>query len=196
MPATAAIPALCRRAAYENWRPPLIGVQLLVPIGVDCLLVAETLGSIVLPVDTVHTGERPWQAAQHVLRGARHGIPVLRHVVLDQKQMRRRKVITHVLATASMSRSDVAALTYRDPRGELRVLPTDLVINRLPTLARPRVLFALQALAIDETVYLEDGVVQDSPPAEASIPPCAGACTHDDAGDCDLANTEACNPAY
>ncbi|QOV40169.1 hypothetical protein IM697_18260 [Streptomyces ferrugineus] len=127
---------------------------------------AETLGSIVLPVDAVHVGESPWQAAQHVLGGAMSGIPVLRRVVLDQKQMRRRKVITHVLATASMSRGDVTPLTYRDPRGELRVLPTDVVISRLPTMARPRVLFALQALAIDETVYLEDGVVQNSYPAE------------------------------
>jgi hypothetical protein len=164
--ATAEIPAQRRRVAYENWRPPVIGVQLLVPVGAGCLLVAETLGSIVLPVDAVHGGESSWQAAQHVLLGASETIPVLRRVVLDQKQIRRRKVITHVLATASMSRGDVAPLTYRDPRGELRVLPTDRVIDRLPTLARPRVLLALQALAIGETAYLEDGVVRDSPPAE------------------------------
>ncbi|MFF4031530.1 hypothetical protein ACFYZ2_17555 [Streptomyces sviceus] len=166
MPATALIPAQRRRAAYENWRPPVIGVQLLVPVGADCLLVAETLGSIVLPVDAVHDGETPWEAAQHVLRGASNGIPVLRHVVLDQKQMRRRKVITHVLATASVSRGDVAPLTYRDPRGELRVLSTDRVIDRLPTMAKLRVLVALQALAVNTTAYLEDGVVQDPPPAE------------------------------
>src|SRR2546423_14942376 len=125
MPATAAIPGQRRRSAYENWRPPVIGVQLLVPVGADCLLVAETLGSIVLPVDAVHDRETPWEAAQHVLRGAPNGVPALRHVLLDQKQMRRRKVITHVLATASMSRGDVAPLTYRDPRGELRVLRND-----------------------------------------------------------------------
>ena len=166
MPATALIPAEPRRAAYENWRPPVIGVQLLVPVGADCLLVAETLGSVALPVDAVHDGETPWEAAQHVLRGASNGIHVLRRVVLDQKQMRRRKVITHVFATASVSRGDVAPLTYRDPRGELRVLSTDRVIDRLPTLAKLRVLLALQVLAVNTTAYLKDGVVQDPPPEE------------------------------
>ena len=166
MPATAAIPDQRRRAAYENWRPPVTGVQLLIPVGPDCLLIAETLGSIVLPIDTVHDGESEWQAAQHVLLGAENGIQVLRRVVVDQKQMRRRKVITHVLATASMSRGDVAPLTYRDPRGELRVLPTARVIDRLPTLARPRVLLALQALTTGETAYLQDDVVKAPPPVE------------------------------
>jgi hypothetical protein len=148
--------------AYANWRPPVIGVQLLVPVGTDCLLVADTLGGVVLPVDAVHDGESPWQAAQHVLRGAPHGIPVLRRVVIESRQMRRRKVITHVMATDLLPRETVAPFTYRDPRAELIVLPTDRVIERKPT-ARLRILLALQALAVGETAYVEDGAVRHSP---------------------------------
>lgn len=162
MAVDAPIPTQPPRSAYENWRPPLIGVQLLIPVGSERLLVAETLGSICLPVDAVRDGESPRQAAQHVLLGASNGIPVLGRVAVDQKQMRRRKVITHVLATTPLSCDDVAPLTYRDPRGELRILPTERVIDLMPDRSRPRVHLALQGLTVGQTIYLGDGALPPS----------------------------------
>ncbi|WP_329359255.1 hypothetical protein [Streptomyces sp. NBC_01483] len=83
---------------------------------------------------------------------------------MDWVQARRRKVITHVLATAPMTREAVGHLIYRDPRATVRVLPTMRVIDDLPTLGRLRVLVGLQALATGETAYIEGGVVLPSVP--------------------------------
>ena len=150
-------------AHYENWRPPVIGVSLFIPVGTDGLVVADPLGSTMLPTGTVRDGQTLEQAAEDVLGGAPDGLPALRRVVMACVQMRRRKVITHVLATAPMSRASVARLTYRDRRVPVRVLPTVRVIGELPVQGRLRVLVTLQALATGEMAYIEGGVVR---PAE------------------------------
>ncbi|MEV2234951.1 hypothetical protein AB0H69_41200 [Streptomyces phaeochromogenes] len=155
-----------KTASYQNWRPPVIGVSLLVPVGSDSLAVADLRGVILMPTGTVHAGQTPEQAVQDVLRGAPDGLPLLRRVALSCVQMRRRKVITHVLATESMPREGVGRLSYRDPRADVRVLPTMRVVDSLTAGGRQRVLVALQALATGETAYIEGGVVRRSIPAD------------------------------
>ncbi|GAA1153248.1 hypothetical protein GCM10009654_06010 [Streptomyces hebeiensis] len=150
------------RVPYENWRPPVIGVTLLVPVGADELLVADATGcgDIVLPTGSVENDESPEQAAQRALQGTRRDLPVLRQVAVNQVQMRRRKVISHLVATHPLTHEDAADLAYRDPRAVLRVLPTGQAITELPEKAQARLLLGLQALAIGVMAYLEDDVVQ------------------------------------
>jgi hypothetical protein len=155
-----------KTASYENWRPPVIGVSLLVPVGPDSLVVADLLGTIIVPTGCVYDGQNPAEAAQDVLHGAPDGLPLLRRVAVSCVQLRRRKVITHVLATESMTREDVGSLNYRDPRADVRVLPTMRVVDSLTAGGRQRVLVALQALATGETAYIEGGVVRRSIPAD------------------------------
>ncbi|MFD0416870.1 hypothetical protein [Streptomyces sp. NPDC127108] len=167
MPITGINPAHERTTApYENWRPPIIGVSLLIPIGTDALVVADLLGSIMLPTGPVHDYQTPEQAALNVLHGPEDGCPLLRRAALAWVQMRRRKVITHVLATAPMTKSDAGQLTYHDPRAVVRVLPTLRIVDDLPEPGRLRVLVGLQALATGETGYIEGGVVLPSPPPD------------------------------
>lgn len=175
MPTVApAAPLVRARAPYENWRPPIIGVTVLVPVGADELLTADATGCgcLVLPTGTVEEGQTPEQAAQFVLPGAPNGLPVLRRVAVDQVQTRRRTVITHIVVTSPLTHAGAAALTYRDPRAVLRVLPTAKTIADLPERARARALLGLQALAIGVMAYAEDGTVQrlESVPA-ANYPP-------------------------
>ncbi|MFI9024580.1 hypothetical protein [Streptomyces sp. NPDC053560] len=158
-PAPAAPTPVRKAAPYENWRPPIIGVSLLVPVGAGALVVG-LLGCTMLPTGTVYGGQSLEQATQNVLHGAPGGLPLVRRVVLAWVQMRRRKVITHVLATESMPRKDVEQLTYRDPRAEVRVLPTLQVIDKLTPKGRLRALVGLQALATGETAYIEGDVVR------------------------------------
>lgn len=73
MPATSAIAAQ-RRAAYEDWRPPVVGIALLMPVGADCLAVADLRGMLMLPVGDVRVGQSPEEAAQRVL-ASREGLP-------------------------------------------------------------------------------------------------------------------------
>ncbi|MFB7741892.1 hypothetical protein [Streptomyces sp. NPDC056132] len=155
-----------RVAAYENWQPPVVGISLLVLVGVGNLLVADTTGrgDILLPVGPVQNGQTLGQAAQQLL-GRPDLIPVHRRVVLDQTQTRRRTVTTHLLATRPCSAEDAAALTYRDPRAVLRVLPTSRAVAALPERARARTLLGLQALATGRTAYLIDGTLSPTPPA-------------------------------
>ncbi|MCX4826050.1 hypothetical protein OG883_40990 [Streptomyces sp. NBC_01142] len=136
------------------------------PVGADALLVADVSGrgNLMLPVGAMDCERTPEEAAQHVFVGAPDGIPVLRRVLRDSVQMRSRKVITHLVATAPLTQEAVAPLTYRDPRATLHALPTARVIAELPERARRRALLGLQALAIGQTAYLEDGVLQRSRP--------------------------------
>ncbi|MFE3881894.1 hypothetical protein ACFXPQ_03055 [Streptomyces lydicus] len=149
---------------YENWRPPVIGVSLLVPVGPDAVVVADLLGSITLPTGLVQDGQTPEQAAQDLLRGGQGELPILRRVALAWQQTRRRKVITHVLATAPLTRAAVGHLTYRDPRADVRVLPTMRLLKDLNEVGKLRALVALQALATGEMAYIEGGVVHPSAP--------------------------------
>ncbi|MEU1566243.1 hypothetical protein ABZ504_38630 [Streptomyces mirabilis] len=161
---TQAVAAPRMRAPYENWRPPVIGVCLLVPVGADCLAVADLRGMLLLPCGGVYDRQTPEDAAHRVLSGPPGSLRLLRRVAVDWVQARRRKVITHVLATAPMTREVVGHLIYRDPRATVRVLPTMRVIDDLPTQGRLRVLVGLQALATGETAYIEGGVVLPSAP--------------------------------
>ncbi|ATM24831.1 hypothetical protein SMD44_p20048 (plasmid) [Streptomyces alboflavus] len=165
-PLTGTNPARQRRAApYENWRPPIIGVSLLVPIGADSLVVADLLGGIMIPTGSVHDSQTPEQAALNVLQGPEDGLPLLRRVALAWVQMRRRKVITHVLATAPMTRGEAERLAYHDPRAAVRVLPTMRIVDELPEPGRLRFLVGLQSLATGETAHIEGDVVRPcSPP--------------------------------
>lgn len=132
-----------RHPGYENWRPPIFGVALLLPVGADCLAVADLRGMLMLPVGDVPTGQTPEEAAQHVLASP-EDLPPLRRVVINQVQTRRRKVITHVLASAPMTRAAVDALAYRDPRANVRVMPTLEFIDQVWPMARLRILVGLQ----------------------------------------------------
>ncbi|MCZ0998008.1 hypothetical protein O1M63_07285 [Streptomyces mirabilis] len=68
---TQAVTAPRIRAPYENWRPPVIGVSLLVPVGADRLAVADLRGMLMLPGGGVHERQRPEDAAHRVLSGPR-----------------------------------------------------------------------------------------------------------------------------
>ncbi|MGW4345255.1 hypothetical protein ACWEL8_09280 [Streptomyces sp. NPDC004690] len=154
------------QAPYEDWRPPIHGVSLLVPVGADALAVADLRSLIMLPTGTVSDGQTPEQAARDPLLGAPDGLPAVQRVACVRKQLRRRKVITYMLATKPMTRETVAQCTYRDPRAELRVLPTIRVLGELPPTGRLRVLTSLQALAIGETAHIEEGVVRATAPPD------------------------------
>ncbi|NEA48430.1 hypothetical protein [Streptomyces sp. SID10815] len=158
------------QAPYEDWRPPIHGVSLLIPVGADALVVADLRGLIMLPAGTVSDGQTPEQAAQGVLLGAPDGLPALQRVACIRKQLRRRKVITHVLATQPMTREAVAQLVYRDPRADLRVLPSMRVLGELTPAGQLRVLTSLQALAIGETAHIDEGMVCATAPSDLRAP--------------------------
>lgn len=66
--ATTLAPVPRPHAPYENWRPPVIGVFLLVPVGADCITVADLSGMLMLPVGGVYDGQTPKEAAQDPAR--------------------------------------------------------------------------------------------------------------------------------
>ncbi|MGF1236317.1 hypothetical protein ACQSME_03520 [Streptomyces sp. 2-6] len=66
------------QAPYEDWRPPIHGVSLLIPVGADALAVADLRSLIMLPTGTVSDGQTPEQAARDLLLGAPDGLPALR----------------------------------------------------------------------------------------------------------------------
>ncbi len=113
-----------------------------------------------LPAGAVEHDQSPEEAAQAVLTGLPDGLPVRRRVAVDQVQMWRRKVITHIVVTAPLTRGQAETLTYRDPRAEVRVLPTVQAVAALPERAGARALLGLQALAIGALVYVRDGEIQ------------------------------------
>jgi hypothetical protein len=162
-------PATHACARYENWRPPVVGVSLLIPVGADSLAVADLLGLLALPTGSVEDGQTAQQAAQQALGGAPDSLPGLRYVALDFTQMRRRQVITHVLATAPMTREQATSLGFRDARATICVRPTRQVIDRATPRARLRVLVGLQALATGVTGYIEGDSVTAGPPPDISL---------------------------
>lgn len=150
------------RAAYENWRPALTGVMLLVPVGGDGLLFTDTAGrgALSLPTGAVEAEEAPEVAAQRALKGAHGPIPVQRQVAVNRTQMRRRKVITHLVSMAPITPAEAQEVTYRDPRAVLHVLPTERAARSLPPRARALLLLGLQALAAGVKAYIEDDIIQ------------------------------------
>ncbi|MFD4133578.1 hypothetical protein [Streptomyces goshikiensis] len=141
---------------YQDWRSPLVGWALLVPVVGGCgdILVADVSGQgvLVLPVGSVDDNQPAPDIA-----GILTGVRVYTLLVEDTTQMRRRKVTTRVLATLPVQRDEVPALTYRDPRAVLRILPADEVLARMPELARPRLALALQSLATGDPTYIFNG---------------------------------------
>ncbi|MFG3132854.1 hypothetical protein ACGFZU_34800 [Streptomyces tendae] len=164
---TATAPALVprRRAPYENWRPPVIGVSLLVPVGADAITVVDLRGVLVLPVGGVYDGQTPKEAGYRTLADPSGELQLLRRVTVDWVQTRRRKVITHVMAAAPLSRDAVTRLVYRDPRATVRVMPTLQFLDQTWPSGRRRLLVSLQALATGETACIEDGTVRTAVPA-------------------------------
>ncbi|QUI32626.1 hypothetical protein H9W91_18505 [Streptomyces alfalfae] len=163
------VPKPRTRAPYENWRPPIIGVSVLAPVGATGLVVpCMPGGTLVLPTGTVEDGQSPEEAAQAVLTGLPDGLPIRRRVAVSQVQMRRRKVITHLVVTAPLAVQEAHSLMYRDVRADVRVLPTEKAVAALPEKSRARVLLGLQALAIGAMVYVRDGEIQriDSVPTD------------------------------
>ncbi|WP_432104086.1 hypothetical protein [Streptomyces sp. bgisy091] len=156
-PALAPTAAPRRRAPYENWRPPIVGVSVLVPVGAhELALVRVPGGALVLPTGAFEQEQSSEEAAQAVFTG----LPVRRRVAVEQVQMRRRTVITHLVVTDSLTRGVAEVLAYRDPRAEVHILPTVQAVAALPQRARSRALLGLQALAIGAMVYIRDGEVQ------------------------------------
>jgi hypothetical protein len=89
----------------------------------------------------------------------------MRRVAVDWVQMRRRKVITHVMAAAPMTGEAVTGLIYRDPRATVRVIPTLQFLDQWPT-GRARLLVSRQALATGDPACIEDGVVRTQVPSD------------------------------
>ncbi|MFJ5222336.1 hypothetical protein [Streptomyces sp. NPDC088400] len=149
------------RTPYENWRPPIIGVSVLALVGATSLVLPCLPGGAwALPTGTVENGQSPEEAAQTVLTCLSGELPVQRRVVVDQVQMRRRKIITHLVITAPLTTREAYALAYRDPRAQVRVVRTAQGLASLPEKARLRALLGLQTFAIGATVYLRNGEVQ------------------------------------
>ncbi|WP_371551566.1 hypothetical protein [Streptomyces sp. NBC_00554] len=138
-------------------------------MGTDQLLVIEHAG-LLLPVGAVHDGQMPEEAAKAVLRLEPDGIHVLRRVAVDQRQpTRRRKVITHIVATKPLAPDDIVRLTYRDPRAAIRVIPLGQVTAHLPPCAHRRTLAALNALEQDKTAYLDSGTIRRTEPSASRL---------------------------
>ncbi|MFI7364052.1 hypothetical protein ACIBO4_18140 [Streptomyces sp. NPDC050149] len=148
-------------APYENWRPPVVGVSLLVPVGMNELLLADTTGhgDLMLPTGSMEAGETPEQAAQRVLVGAPTGFTILRRVAVDQVQTRRRRVITHIVATLPLANDDAASLSYRDPRALLLSVPRARAVSKLPEQAGHRALIGLGCLSTGLVAHLEAGAI-------------------------------------
>ncbi|MFC8727067.1 MULTISPECIES: NUDIX hydrolase [Streptomyces] len=162
MTSVAALPApgTRRRAAYENWRPPIVGVSVLAIVRNGRLLLLQLHdGSYVLPTANVEDGQSPEEAAQGALAGLVPGLPVQRQVVVDRVQMRRRRVFSHVVVTEALTAPEVRALTFRDPRADVQVLPTTRALAVLPPGAQLRAVLGLQAASIGAVLHLNDGQI-------------------------------------
>ncbi|MFD8391064.1 hypothetical protein ACFV2N_18150 [Streptomyces sp. NPDC059680] len=166
MPAATATSPVRPRAAYENWRPPVIGVALLVPVGPGLSRRRRPAGTLMLPVGGVYNGKALEEAAHRLLSRLADGLQFLRRVAVGWVQTRRRKVITHVQAAAPTTVATVEELAYRDPRATVRVLPTLQLLDQVWPTARIRILVGLQALAIGEAACIEAGVVQGALPLD------------------------------
>ncbi|MFJ8774513.1 hypothetical protein [Streptomyces microflavus] len=162
MTSVAALPApgARRGAPYENWRPPIVGVTVLAIVRNGRLLLLQLHdGSYVLPTSGVEDEQSPEEAAQGALTGLLPGLPVQRRVVVDWVQMRRRQVFTHVVVTEPLTGPEVRALTYRDPRADVQVLPTARALAMLPPRAQLRAVLGLQAASIGAVLHLNDGQI-------------------------------------
>ncbi|WP_163015588.1 hypothetical protein [Streptomyces sp. Tu 4128] len=157
------------RAPYDNWRPPIVGVSLLVPIGADCIAVADLRGMLMLPTGGLHEGQTLHEAARRVLTDPSGELQLLRRVTVDRVQTRRRKVITHVMAAAPLTHEAVPGLVYRDPRATIRVIPTMQFLDQTCPEGKRRLLISLQALATGEAAAMDGGVVRAAAPGPRAL---------------------------
>ncbi|REH18374.1 hypothetical protein SAMN05428941_0062 [Streptomyces sp. 2114.2] len=163
--ATAPAPVPRRHAPHENWKPPAVGICLLLPVGARCLAIADLQGILTLPVGTVNKGQTLEQASHAVLPGLQSHRLNLRHVAVHEVQARRKKVVTHVLAARAVTHDTVTTLRYRDPRAVLKVMPTLQFLDHTSPRTRARTLSALQALATGTPAHLiEHTVTTPRPP--------------------------------
>ncbi|MGW7090082.1 hypothetical protein ACWGH2_42235 [Streptomyces sp. NPDC054871] len=125
----------------------------------DLVLARFHDGTLVLPTGDVEDGQSPEAAGRAVLTGLAASLPVERQVAVDETQMRRRKVITHVVITEPLSAREACALVYRDPRADVHVLPRTRALSVLTHKAQLRAFLGLQAAAIGAMLYLRDGQI-------------------------------------
>ncbi len=112
--------------------------------------------------------------------GLSDGLPVRRRGAVDQVQMRRRKIITHIVATMPLTLRKTSTFLYRDPRADVRVLTIGAATAALPETARTRALLGLQSPAIGAMVHVEEGEIQRLEPVlPAQSAPCCIRCRHD-----------------
>ncbi|MFB7512858.1 hypothetical protein [Streptomyces sp. NPDC056144] len=145
---------------YENWRPPIVGVGVLAPVGTDHLVLVRTCGIWSIPTGAVESAQDVEDAARSVLTGLSEGLPIHRHVAVQNVQMRRRQVITHTVVTRPLLPEEVTHLVYRDPRAEIRTLSTAAAAAALTDQGRARLGLGLLALAIGATAYIHDDRIQ------------------------------------
>ncbi|MFI7352022.1 hypothetical protein ACIBSR_37930 [Streptomyces sp. NPDC049936] len=157
------------RAPYENWRPPVVGISLLVPVGADCIAVVDLRGMLMLPAGGVYEGQTLHEAGRRVLSAPSGELQLLRRVAVDRVQTRRREVITHVMAAAPLTREAVTGLIYRDARATVRVMPTVQFLDQTWPEGRRRLIVSLQALATGEAARMKGDVVCATAPG--SSPP-------------------------
>ncbi|MGW3521832.1 hypothetical protein [Streptomyces hydrogenans] len=153
-------PAVRRPAPYENWRPPIVGVGLLVPVGADRIILVRTCGILSIPTGAVEDTQDVQDAARAVLTGLPHGLPIQRRVAVQHVQTRRRQVITHTVVTRPLLPEEVPCLAYRDLRAEVCILPTTAAAVALTERGRARLLLGLQALAIGATAFVHNDRIQ------------------------------------
>ncbi|GHG05575.1 hypothetical protein ACFFSH_39540 [Streptomyces filamentosus] len=152
-----------QRVPYENWRPPVVGVGVLVPVGADRLVLVRTCGLLSIPTGAVEDAQDVEDAARAVLTGLPSGLPIQRQAAVQYVQTRRRQVITHTVVTRPLLAEEAARLVYRDRRAEVCVLPTTAAAAALTERGRARVLLSLQALAIGATAFVHDNQVRLTP---------------------------------
>jgi hypothetical protein len=148
-PGTVAVP-------YMNWRPPVVWTAVVAMVEPDHLLVRDVGGgAVLLPGGPVLDGLTPVQAAQAALSGPGNGGLALRPMLIDERQLARRKVIVHTFASAPIPRPVAAELSVTDGRSVPQIISRVRALRLLPARARLRAHFALAAPEIKDTAYVE-----------------------------------------
>jgi hypothetical protein len=151
-PATA--PAV--REPYVNWRPPLVWTAVVVRVGGGHMLLRQFPKGVVLVPGSPVLGDRtPSQAALQALRGPGSEQLILRPVLIDERQLARRKVIVHTFVSEPLSRRSARELRPADNRSNAVILPRKKALQTLPARARLRTQFALATPEFHETAVLE-----------------------------------------
>ncbi len=141
---------------YVNWRPPLVWTAVIALVEPDHLLVLDLgNGTALLPGGPVHEGLTPAQAAQAALSGAGSEQLALRPVLVDERQLTRRKVIVHTFITLPIPLEQADCLQPSDPRPSPLIICRRHALALLPRRARLRAQFALATQEAAETAHVE-----------------------------------------